>query len=387
MMCSAEGNVVIANCVDDPHLVREAESETKREGVISWWDEQMSSRLNNPRVGSYVVVHQRVNERDLIGHLLRKASPIPWVYFCLPAEFEPDHPHRWIRDPRTEAGELLWPQHQDRGSIDALKMALGPYATAGQLQQRPSPRSGGIFKREWFPTVRNLPADMVWVRGWDLAATEKQLVKSDPDFTVGAKVGWSMMLGKWIIGDIQRFRKEAHDVERTMLDVATADSVETQIQLPQDPGAAGKGQAQNLIRLLSRFTVYAAPVTGDKMARALKWAAKAGSGLVALLDGPWNDDFLAELTSFPTGAHDDQVDAVSSAFDRLLNSDNSVADWIVAQLRARGIDPASLQTPRQRVAEEQAREQALAAQRSGDAAADPGALARAMAGRGPTQGR
>ena len=374
-MATGEGGDVV--CVDDPHLVREAESELRREGTLTWWDEQMSSRLNDPKRGAYVVIHQRVHERDLIGHLLTKASPIPWTYLCLPAEYEPDHPHRWFRDPRREIGELLWPEHQTREAIDALKTAFGPYAAAGQLQQRPAPRSGGIFKRDWFGRVRAVPPDTVFVRGWDLAGTSKQIIKSDPDWTVGAKVGWSPSLGKWLIVDVIRFREEWHTVQQRMLAVSAADGLDTMIQLPRDPAQAGKGQAADLLRLLSRFTAYADPVTGDKMARALKWAAKAGSGLVLLVDGPWNDDFLAEIAGFPTGAHDDQVDAVSSAFDRLLASDTGVMDWMLQQLRGRGVATGDLLSPRQRAAEAN-RAHPAAESAGGETPLDPETLAGLM---------
>ena len=146
------------------------------------------------------------------------------------------------------------------------------------------------------------------------------------------------------------------------------------IQLAQDPGQAGKGQAQNYLRLLGRFSASATPVTGDKMARALSWAGKAGGGLVQLVEGDWNKSFLDELTSFPTGAHDDQVDAVSSAFDKLLNNTFGLLDYYEQQLRARGIDPATIKTPLQR------QEEAAAAARKAQQSIDDelAAMAQAM---------
>jgi hypothetical protein len=108
------------------------------------------------------------------------------------------------------------------------------------------------------------------------------------------------------------------------------------------------------LRLLGKFSASASPVTGDKMARALTWAGKAGAGLVLLVEGDWNKAFLDELTSFPTGAHDDQVDAISSAFDKLLNNSFGLLDYYEQQLRARGIDPSTIKTPLQRLEEEAA---------------------------------
>src|SRR5207249_11032589 len=83
-------------------------------------------------------------------------------------------PRRW-EDPRTEERELLWPAMFPEQAVTELAATLGPYGEAGQLQQRPSPESGGIFKREWFPVVPALPADAQVVarcRAWDCAGTE-----------------------------------------------------------------------------------------------------------------------------------------------------------------------------------------------------------------------
>jgi predicted phage terminase large subunit-like protein len=368
------GDIVI---VDDAHNVRAAESEKTRNNTLEWWDEALSSRLNNQKTGAYVLVQQRVHENDLMGHVLKQSAVEPWTTLCLPAEFEPDHPQRWFRDPRKELGDLLWPARMGRREVDDLKQRLGPYATAAQLQQRPSPRAGGIFKRGWFPRpyLRMAPADTTWVRGWDFAASEAKMIKADPDYTASVLVGWSPSLGKWIIGHAEQFREEQHVVERRLKERAEMDGTSVQIALPQDPGGAGKGQAQNFLRLLGRFSATATPVTGDKMARALTWAGKAGGGLVLMVEGDWNKDFLDELTSFPTGAHDDQVDAISSAFDKLLNNTFGLIDYYEQQLRERGIDPSTIKTPMQRQEEAAAENQ-----RKADLAmqADLEAMARGM---------
>jgi predicted phage terminase large subunit-like protein len=335
----------------------------------------MSTRLNDQKTGSYIIIQQRVHHNDLLGHVLAKQSAIPWTYLCLPAEFEPDHPNRWIRDPRKEAGELLWPEHVPRAALESIKEALGPYAAAGQLQQRPSPREGGFFKRGWFGFVDVAPSDIRWVRGWDFAATEKQVMKSDPDYTASAKIGYSPSTKLWYVGHIERFREDPDEVERRFIQRAEMDGDQVHVQIPQDPGQAGKGQARNMVRLLPKHSVVAAPVTGDKMSRAHPWAAKAGAGLVKLVKGGWNEPFLVELTSFPTGAHDDQIDAVSAAFERLLSSSSAIVDFYQQQLRDKGIDPAtlSISTPLQAAA---------SATSPGDYQAKMAALMAAMKGSG-----
>ena len=132
---------------DDPHKADEAQSDVTRESVLEWWDGTMSTRLNDPTTGAFVIVMQRLHELDLTGHLTERGG---YTHLCLPAEYEPNHPFRWPEDPRTELGELLWHERIPRDALDDLKVALGSYGSAGQLQQRPAPDEGGILKRAWW---------------------------------------------------------------------------------------------------------------------------------------------------------------------------------------------------------------------------------------------
>src|SRR5271169_5932751 len=123
-----------------------------------------STRVNDPKTSSMVIVMQRCHQRDLSGHLLEKGN---FEHLCLPAEYE--GPGRvtsiGFSDPRTEHGELLWGDRFGPQEIEDLKISLGSYGAAGQLQQRPSPAGGGIFKRHWFryfqPRGVNLPPVVV----------------------------------------------------------------------------------------------------------------------------------------------------------------------------------------------------------------------------------
>src|ERR1017187_1299900 len=119
-----------------------------------------SGTVNDPKTAGKVVVMQRCHQQDLSGHLLEQGG---WEHLCLPAEYE--GPRRTTSigfcDPREEHGELLWAERFGPEEIESLKRSLGSYAAAGQLQQRPSPAEGGLFKRHWFrywqPRGANLP--------------------------------------------------------------------------------------------------------------------------------------------------------------------------------------------------------------------------------------
>jgi hypothetical protein len=76
----------------------------------------------------------------------------------------------------------MFPALFDEKKVHLLELDLGPYGTAGQLQQRPAPEGGGLFKREWFKYADAVPAIVRRVRGWDTAGTE-----GGGDYTAGVQ--------------------------------------------------------------------------------------------------------------------------------------------------------------------------------------------------------
>jgi hypothetical protein len=94
---------------------------------------------------------QRLHADDVSGTILK--LQLPYVHLCLPMEFEPKsavrHQDR-LRRSAEHDGDLLDPVRFPRDAVEALKHVKGSYAYAGQYQQRPTPREGGLFKRQWF---------------------------------------------------------------------------------------------------------------------------------------------------------------------------------------------------------------------------------------------
>lgn len=325
--------------VDDPLNSSDANSTIKRQTMLTWWSESMSTRLNDPAEGAFLIIQQRLHEQDLVGDILVKHGVIEdggeYVFLCLPARYETNHPHRWFRDPRKEDGELLWPSHVPDKALRALEAALGSYAAAAQLQQRPAPREGGLFKRSWFPLVRVLPPDLEYARGWDLASTAVQLTKSDPDYTATVLVGWSRSNRRWYIVEVKRWRENPAEIERIIKQQATEDLAlgrYVKIVIPKDPGQAGKAQSEALTAMLAGFDIKAEPTTGDKAQRAMPLASQCSGGNVSMFFGNWNDEFLNEMTGFPTAAHDDQVDAASSAFTHLTGGTTGLLEYYTRQM-------------------------------------------------------
>lgn len=304
--------------IDDPLSVDDALSDPKRAAVNTTFLEAVPTRLNNPAKSAIVVVMQRLHQRDVVGTI--EAKGLGYDRLVLPMEFEPERRCRTsigFEDPRTEDGELLFPARFPREVLDRDRKTMGSYAWAGQMQQRPAPRDGGMFKRGWFEVVEAMPqaAKSNGVRRWDIAATEDQPGR-DPDYLAGVRVFEHG--GVFYVDSVVRDRVSPAGVERIIKNTAEADGRAVRIRIPQDPGAAGKIAAAAYIGMLPMFDIRAVLETGSKIVRANPVSAQAEAGNIKLVRGPWIEDFLSELCDFPNGAHDDQVDALSGAFAELV---------------------------------------------------------------------
>lgn len=341
---TGEGGSLIL--VDDPHNATEVESDLVRQGVLDWWDNAMSTRLNDPKNGAYVLVMQRLAHDDLTGHILEKAGD-EWCHLMLPMRYESDR-HcvtsiGWS-DPRVEDGELLAPERFGEPEVDALERALGPYQAAGQLQQRPTPAGGGILKRDYWrlwdedSAAENgvvagaFPAMDYIVASLDTAYTTKQ----EGDYSALTIFGlWRdrndnpqlMLMSGWakrleLHGpDVERYPGESdfsyeqrardawglvehvvHSCNRFRVDVLLVEAT-----------AAGHPVEQEIRRLHRHadFSVRLLPAKGDKVARAYMAQAPFADGLIWAPDRKWADEVITQCEHFPKGKHDDLVDAVT----------------------------------------------------------------------------
>lgn len=303
------GDIVI---VDDPISVENANSEVEREKVNLWFQEALPTRMNDPEKSAVILVMQRLHERDPTGLILSKNWG--WDHLMLPMRYEPDR--RSYGDWRKEPGELLFPERFPETVVDELETTLGSYASAGQLQQRPTPREGGLFKRHWFDgkIVKQMPKGGRYCRAWDLAGTVKK-TGSNPDWTAGVRI--ARVGTDYYVDHVSRFQDTPGVVMKTIKSHASTDPRGITIRLPQDPGQAGKAQAENMIKELAGYSLKVLPVSGDKETRARPAAVQAEAGNVYLVEGDWNEKFLDELCTFPMGGHDDQVDAFADAINEL----------------------------------------------------------------------
>ena len=181
--------------LDDPHNVKDVESETVRTETTRWFRESLSSRFNNEAT-SFIVIMQRVHEDDVSGVIL--SNDMNYCHLMIPMYYdwerqtdEDDEPYEtkigWS-DPRYSEDQaecddvLAWPERFSQETCKQLEIDLGPYAWAGQYLQAPAPRGGGLFQASWWqlwdsPDGKFPPCDYI-VASLDGAFTEKE--ENDP---------------------------------------------------------------------------------------------------------------------------------------------------------------------------------------------------------------
>ena len=179
--------------------------------------------------------------------------------------------------------------------------------------------AGMYFQRHEAVMIDAPPLDVNnWVRRWDLAATEVTDTSKDPDWTVGVKIGKTSS-GRLVVADVIMKRVRANAVRELIAATAKQDGHGVRIGVPQDPGQAGKEQAESYKRDLQGYQVWSDRETGDKVTRADTFASHWQRGNVSVVRAAWNDQYLAQLEAFPSdGVHDDAVDASSGAFSKLM---------------------------------------------------------------------
>ena len=373
---TGEGGSIIV--VDDPNAAQEAFSEATIASTIEWWDSALSTRLNDPKTGAFVVIQQRLSEEDLTGHIMSKDEG-EWTHLCLPMRYEwQRHSYTSIgwNDPRgmdddgeplvvvnddgervavsveaqleledNREGALLWEDRFGEAEVTILEKQLGPWAAAGQLQQRPEPKGGGIIKREWWKPweSQNYPNMDLVIATLDTAYTTK--TENDPSaMTVwgifsnegsvqaphhaigrdGSRVDYERMYTetspKVMLMYAWQGRYELHDLVLKVSETCRLMKVDT---LLIENKAAGHSVAQEIRRMygFEKFGVHMFdPKSQDKLARLYSVQHLFAEGLVYAPIKQWSEMVITQVGQFPKGKHDDLVDTVSMAMRHLRDT-------------------------------------------------------------------
>jgi predicted phage terminase large subunit-like protein len=168
-----------------------------------------------------------------------------------------------------------------------------------------------LFKREWFQFVDAAPKVARRARGWDTAATE-----GGGDFTAGVRI--CEHKDQFFVEDVVCDQLSPAGVEALMKHTAHADGVACGQREEKEGGASGKMVVAARLKLLKGYDYKGVEISGDKVTRSKPFRAQVEGGNVFLVRGPWNEAYIRELCDFPTGKHDDRVDASSCAFNAVL---------------------------------------------------------------------
>jgi len=325
------GNRII---VDDPHNPEEAQSDAERNRGIRYFDQTLSTRLDDKKKGAIVVVMQRLHEVDLTGHLLKDGG---WEHLCLPVEATEK---TIIALPITKKvierkeGDLLWPDREGPQEIAQAKIRLGSYGYAGQYQQRPSPAEGGIFKRVWWrywhfpehplpPVPVKTKDGIVYIEALPLPEQLDEIMQSW-DMAFKDKKTSAFVSGQvWGRRGANRYFLDHH---REKLDfVGTIKAVK--ILTEKWPRATAKlvEDAANGPAVMSTLKneipgLIAVQPMGSKESRAHAVSPMVEAGNVFLPHPgiyPWVNDFVEETVTFPNSLYKDQVDAMTQVLNRM----------------------------------------------------------------------
>lgn len=222
----------------------------------------------------------------------------------------------------------------DPGFYASLNLLYTGWLKLQEVEGQFVDQGGVLGNPKWFDgkILNEIPDDepiKSRVRYWDFGATEKKMVKkramNDPDSSVGTLLSWNgkgKHDTKFFIEDQVGGQWKYEDLVQHMWETALKDTPQVPIWIEEEPGAGGKNQiaAVNMWFReqckkygVPNFIIKGDRPDNDKVMRANPWFAEAAEGKFYIIQGKWNDKFLARLSSFPIGSHDDEIDSVSGA--------------------------------------------------------------------------
>jgi predicted phage terminase large subunit-like protein len=347
--------------IDDPHSVESAGSETMREAEVTTFLEAIPSRLNDPIKSAIVVIMQRLHQEDVSGVIIERK--LGYDHIMLPMRYDPLRAAPTmlgLEDPRQAEGELLFPARFPREIVDRDERVMGPYATAGQHQQEPAPRGGGVILRDWWTLWEGdaYPRMDLIVASLDTAYTTKQ--ENDPSAltiwgvfsgdAASESTGFVNRSGKMRNNqsEASRFDKGARIANLLPDDPASTPRImlmyswTQRLELPElvqkvadscrrmkvdllliESKAAGMSVAQELRRLYGRDdwgVQLINPGANDKLARLYSVQHLFSEGVIYAPDTTWAEAVIGQCEVFPKGKHDDLVDTTSMALKYLRES-------------------------------------------------------------------
>lgn len=302
--------------MDDPNNPNDAQSEKIRKEVNALWNTNTFNRVNSMRTSLRIIVQQRTHEEDLTGYVLQQKGA-RWAHLFLPAEFEPERAcsTAFGGDRRSVPGESIHPELLPAEVLAAEKVRFGSYGYAGQMQQRPAPADGGMFRRSDF---------RIFGTAENPEPGKYEATSIFADLTQGGETGTSrvcfLVMSRAGAG---RYVREV--VVRPMTypeqkrELVALHKRWPQAGIVLEDAACARPVMMDLQGTVPGIKLH--KPQGSKIERARSIMPLVEARNVMLPAGAaWVDDYLHELSVFPRGAHDDQVDVTSMALDYMRGS-------------------------------------------------------------------
>lgn len=293
--------------IDDPLSVDDAFSQAALDAAQQTFLEAVPSRVNNEQ-SAIIVIMQRLHERDTSGVIL--AKELGYDHLMLPMRFEESRRCKTsigFTDPRQKEGELLFPERFTATQVDEMEKVMGGYAVAGQFQQRPVPRGGGLFKSDWVQYWDTLPERFdASVISWDMTFKDSKA----SDFVVGQV--WGRKGSSFYL--IDQFRGQWDFVKTLEQFVAAANKYPRVTRKLVEDKANGSAIIATLKKKVSGIIPITPKESKEARASAVTplWEAR-NVYLPPPERFPWVErDLVPELLAFPSGAHDDQCFAAGT---------------------------------------------------------------------------
>jgi len=291
--------------IDDPVQIKDSENEKQLQRVNSFFDSEIRTRLNNPKKGAIVIVAHRLAEDDLPGHVLDEGG---WTHVKLPLiaprsrTFKTDQVV-WRRD----RGELLRPDAYSQRDVERLRRARRPNFEFLH-QQNPGAQDDPRIKSEHIGifTSSDLSVDAPIVLSIDPA------LKGGPSHSFSVVQAWAVPEGRYLLIDQWREQATYREFRAEVLRFIRGRRPSAVLieETAQGPALASEIRARKDMQI-----VLITPVE-DKVSRIRRHLRTIRGGIIRLPEhAPWRPDFIAELTTFPNGSFDDQVDALTQFLD------------------------------------------------------------------------
>ncbi len=276
--------------IDDPiKSEEEARSPAVKKTIMAWYRTVFLTRMS--KNSGHIIMATRWAMDDLTG-VVAKNNPRARV-LAFPAI--------------NEAGEALVPELHPLEKLLETKASLTPTQWSALYQQRPVPEGGAIFQEAWVRrwNMGNLPESFdEIVLSWDLTFKDTD----GSDFVVG-QVWGRKGVGYYLLHQVRD--RMSYTVSRTAIQ-SMAEHYPQALGVLVEDKANGPAVMDDLKDKVPGLV----PVQpdGSKVARAYAVTPLWSAGNVYVPEddyAPWVPDFVAEVVTFPAGANDDQVDAMT----------------------------------------------------------------------------